>query len=169
MSNIAGNSCICIGDGADTSSEIPMNQIVFGQGVTSVGDNTITFPDNLRSFPNGTEVNFSSANGGCLYPVSSSIRWKENVRDIFESIDTSMIYNLRPVTFNPANGHGDSKETHIGLIAEEVEKYFPIIVPKDKMGRPASVRYSLLSVLLLEELKRHNDEIEDLKKKLSQI
>jgi hypothetical protein len=137
---------------------MPVNQIVIGQGVVSCGDNTVTFPNNLRTLPSGTEVNFSSSGGGCIYPVSSSIRWKENVHDIGENIDTSKIYDLRPVTFNPALGHGNPEETHIGLIAEEVNRVIPLIVPKDSMGRPSSVRYSILSVLLLAEMKKMKEK-----------
>lgn len=161
LTNITGNGCICIGDGADTNSEAPMNQIVLGQGVISKGDNTITFPDTLATFPHGTEVNFSSANGGCLYPVSSSIRWKENVEDLEINVDSSKIYNLRPVTYNSADGHGNPNERHIGLIAEEVEEHLPEIVPKDKEGKPASVRYSILPVLILQELKKLKDRVDN--------
>ena len=167
LSNVSGNGCICIGDGSNTSSENPINQLVFGQNVISSGDNTLTFPKNLTPFPHGTEVNFSSSKGGCLYPVSSSIRWKNNVKDIGDNIDTKKIYDLRPVTFNPADGHGDPNDLHIGLIAEEVERVLPIIVPKDDQGKPASVRYSLLSVLILSELKKlkqnFDNEISSLK------
>jgi hypothetical protein len=176
MSNVSGNSCICIGDGADTSSEVPVNQIVFGQGTMGFGDNTVTFPDNLVTLPSGTEVNFSSSNGGCLYPVSSSIRWKQDVRPIAEQIDTSAVYNLNPVTYRPMLGHGDPRETYIGLIAEEVERHLPIIVPKDDGGRPSSVRYSLLSVLLLAEMQKQKQncdkislELEKLKRRLDEI
>ena len=166
ISSLYGNSCICIGDGSDTSNDMPINQLVFGQGVVSFGDNTVTFPSNLRALPNGTEVNFSSSGGGCLYPVSSSIRWKNNIEDISSHIDTSRVYDLRPVTFNPAIGHGDERELHIGLIAEEVERIFPVIVPKDDIGRPSSVRYSMLSVLLLAEMKKLRDELGELKTKM---
>lgn len=154
-----GNGCVCIGDSATTTGDNPTNQIVFGKNTTSYGNNTVTFPSNLRNLPSGTEVNFSSTSGGCLYPVSSSVRWKENVIDIEDTIDTSRIYDLRPVTFNPSLGHGNPEELHIGLIAEEVENIFPIIVPKDNLGRPASVRYSMLSVLILSELKKLRSEL----------
>jgi hypothetical protein len=173
ISNVGGHGCVCIGDSSDTAGENPINQIVFGQNVVSYGDNTITFPSNLRSFPNGTEVNFSSSNGGCLYPVSSSIRWKNNIQDIGKNIDTSKLYDLRPITYNPANGHGDVKEVCIGLIAEEVDKLFPTLVPKDNIGRPSSVKYSLLGVLLLEEIKKlknkYDGEIEELKRNIAEI
>lgn len=163
MSNIQGNNNICIGHSSDTTDDNPFNQIVFGQGVTSYGDNSITFPKNLKSMSSGTEVNFSNSGGGCLFPVSSSIRWKENIKDISETIDTSLIYNLRPVTYNPIIGHGDPNEVHIGLIAEEVDELFPIIVPKDDKNQPASVRYSMLGVLLIAEIKKIKKEIEELK------
>lgn len=166
LSSIYGNGCICLGDGSDTSNEVPINQLVFGQNVTSFGDNTLTFPKNLKTLPSGTEVNFSSPGGGCLYPVSSSIRWKDNVRNIEEIVDTKNVFKLRPVTFNPAEGHGNPDETHIGLIAEEVENYFPILVPKDENNRPCSVKYSLLSVVMLSEMKNLKKEIDQLKNKL---
>jgi hypothetical protein len=158
--SVGGNSSICIGDGSDTSSDMGVNQIVFGQGVTGQGDNTITFPSNLVSFSSGTEVNFSTANGGCLYPVSSSRRWKTDIKDISEKLDTSRMYDLRPVTFTPTEGHGITDDMDMGLIAEEVYQLFPNMVPKDSMGQPASVKYSLLSVLTIEEMKKLKSRLE---------
>jgi hypothetical protein len=101
-----------------------------------------------------------------LYPVSSSLRWKDNIEPISNKIDTTQIYNLQPVTFNPRNGHGNPNELHIGLIAEEVEKYVPIIVPKDDLGRPSSVRYALIGVLLLEEVKKLKNQVIALENRL---
>jgi len=168
ITNISGNNCICIGDSADVSDENSSNQIVIGNNVISGGDYTITFPNNLRSYPNGTEVAFSSPKGGLLYPVSSSIRWKENVLDIDENLDTSKIYKLRPVTFTPSQFISDNNDIdilNIGLIAEEVNEIYPILVPKDDMGRPSSVRYSLLGVLILAEMKKLRQELDLLKNK----
>ena len=164
ISNIDGNGNVCIGDSSNTSTENSVNQIVIGRDVISHGDNTITFPNNLRTFPNGTEVNFSNTNGGCLYPVSSSIRWKTEVQDISSKIDTSLIYKMRPVTYKASEGHGDQDELNIGFIAEEVERLIPNLVPKDEKGRPSSVRYSLISVLIIEELKKLKEIIDRLDK-----
>lgn len=162
ISSIAGNSCICVGDNSDVSSEVPINQIVIGQGVIGTGDNTLTFPSNLKAMVHGTEVNFSNTNGGCLYPVSSTIRWKENVRDLGELVDTENLYKLRPVTFS---GKENPDDLSLGLIAEEVNELFPVLVPKDSKNRPASVKYSLLSVLLLNEMKKLRQEVVDLQTK----
>ncbi len=164
LSLVNGENNVVIGDGADVSSENAKNQIVIGKGVMGYGDNTITFPKNLTPYPSGTEVNFSSTGGGCLYPVSSSLRWKEDIADIKEKIDTSKLYDLRPVTYKTKIGHGDTTATHIGLVAEEVDKLFPHLVPKDDEGHPASVRYSLLPVIVIEELKKLREEVERLKK-----
>ena len=166
ITNKSGSNNICIGKNADTSAENSMNQIVFGNNTVSFGDNTITFPSNLRSMSSGTEVNFSSTNGGCLYPVSSSIRWKNDVKDIAETVDTSSIYKLRPVSYKPAFGYGDENDVCLGLIAEEVDELFPNLVPKDEKNRPSSVRYSLLAVLLLEELKKLKTDFDSVKNKL---
>lgn len=160
--NVSGNSNVCIGDGSDVSKENAVNQIVLGQGVIGYGDNTVTFPDNLTSFSNGTEVNFSSSGGGCLYPVSSSMRWKTDIQNIQENVDTSKLYNLRPVTFHSTQKRQGSNERDIGLIAEEVNELFPMLAPKDKFGEPSSVRYSMLSVLTLAEMKKLKQRLDEI-------
>ena len=160
---IRGEDSICLGAGADVLGEEPINQTVIGVNVKSMGNNSITFAKNLKTFPHGTEVNFSHPGGGMLFPVSSSIRWKENVEDISQKIDTSNLYNLRPVTFNGT----DSSDLCLGLIAEEVDKFFPTLVPKDEQGLPSSVRYSLLSVLVLEEIKKLKIEVDKMKSLLN--
>ena len=46
-----------------------------------------------------------------------------------------------------------------GLIAEEVERIYPQLVQKDSDGRPFSIRYELLSVLLLEEIQKRTEAL----------
>ena len=71
---------------------------------------------------------------------------------------------MRPVTYKASEGHGDQDELNIGFIAEEVERLIPNLVPKDEKGRPSSVRYSLISVLIIEELKKLKEIIDRLDK-----
>jgi hypothetical protein len=105
----------------------------------------------------------SSGNFGT---VSSSQRYKENVRQL--EIDTSMLYKLRPCSFDYRSNHGGAKN-QFGLIAEEVNQYLPQLVDYDKEGRPDYVAYNHLPVLLLSELQKHEQAIKEIKEQLKQL
>ena len=95
---------------------------------------------------------------GQVIKITSSARYKENIRGL--EVDTSKLYNLKPSTFN----HKTTPEkVDFGLIAEEVEESVPELVTYNEDGQVESVKYSLLSVLLLQELKKLRREIDDLK------
>ncbi len=93
---------------------------------------------------------------GQLGTVPSSRRYKEDVRDMGDA--SSPVLSMRPVTFRyrqPAEGG-----THYGLIAEEVEECLPDLVARDAQGRPESILYHELPVLLLNELQKQQAQIE---------
>lgn len=96
---------------------------------------------------------------GNLGTISSSERYKENIRDI--SSDTSILH-LRPVSFN----YKKTDEKAFGFIAEEVDKIFPSLCVYDKEGKPDSVKYHYMYALLLEEIKRLNLRVQDLENKV---
>ena len=74
---------------------------------------------------------------------------------------TNKIDKLRPVIYNYKNSTETNK--NIGLIAEEVEEIMPDLVVKDKDGKPYSVKYSDLTVVLLSEIQKLKQEIKDIK------
>jgi len=87
------------------------------------------------------------------------------------------LMDLNPVTFRykDAYQNGD-KPLQYGLIAEEVAKVFPDLVVFNDEGQPETVKYRLLSSLLLNELqKQHSElsgqvaEIDDLKNQLAEL
>ena len=120
----------------------------------------LIFPGNLvPSSSAATDVQLLDSNNQ-LIEVSSSRRFKENIVDI--ELDTTNIYNLRPVTSNPLN---DPEKT-FGLIAEEVVEYFPELVSLDKSGIPKAVSYSKLPVLLLAEIQKLRKELDEIKENL---
>ena len=100
---------------------------------------------------------------GQLGTISSSVKFKENIKDIAGK--SKDIYNLRPVYFNYKKD--ESKMTHYGLIAEEVKNVFKDLVLYDAAGQPSSVAYHELPVLLLNEIKNLREELDQVKKKLS--
>lgn len=89
--------------------------------------------------------------GAC--PLSSR-RFKQDI----EPLSSDGLLALRPVTFRYREGVlGGPDLRRVGLIAEEVAQLFPDLVSRDRAGKPLTVRYELLSVLLLDELKRQHE------------
>lgn len=94
--------------------------------------------------------------------VSSSIRVKKNVEDMSGATDN--ILDLRPVLFDYIDSPSERRQ--YGLIAEEVEKIMPDLVVYDKSHTPESVRYHELPVMLLNEMKKMKNTIQDLLKRI---
>jgi len=106
---------------------------------------TITFMHDVTVQGNFTEL--------------SSLRYKENVIDL-EPI-TEKVSKLRPVRYNKVG----FTNQEIGLIAEEVSELFPEFVNYDETGRPDSLNYTRLSVLLLQTIQELSDKIKKLETK----
>ena len=95
---------------------------------------------------------------GQLGTVSSALRFKQDVADMGES--TGKLLDLRPVLFRykqHIEERGDSAPTEYGLIAEEVAEVFPDLVVYDEEGEPFTVKYHLLSSMLLNELQKQQE------------
>src|SRR5208337_1170571 len=100
----------------------------------------------------GVEVNSST---GKLGIVMSSARYKRDIRDMGDK--SSALLKLRPVSFrynsDPAN------TLQYGLVAEEVAKIYPELVVYGPDGKVMTVRYSMLSAMLLNELQKQAVEV----------
>jgi hypothetical protein len=88
--------------------------------------------------------------------VVSSARYKRDIRDMADSTDRLM--KLRPVTFRYKND--PDAVTQYGLVAEEVERVYPELVVHDSQGKVESVRYSMLSAMLLNELQKRSAQLD---------
>ena len=100
---------------------------------------------------------------GLIFKYTSSERYKKNIVDA--ALESSKIYDMRPVEYenNENSKEGDEGKKGFGLIAEEVHELFPEIVIYDEEGKPDSISYDRISVLLLMEIKKLKEEIEKLK------
>jgi len=96
-----------------------------------------------------------------LGTASSSIRYKENVKDMAD--ESSIVMKLRPVTFN-FKKHPDVPAW--GLIAEEVAETFPQLAVYNEDGSAETVKYHEIAVLLLNELQKMSKRLAVLEKKL---
>ena len=104
----------------------------------------------------GTAVSGSTvlvSSSGQLGTPPSSRRFKKEIVDMGEA--SEKLLELRPVTFKykqkPAKGE---QPLQFGLIAEEVAEVLPELVVYDEEGQPYTVRYHLLSSMLLNELQK---------------
>ena len=96
-----------------------------------------------------------------IYKFTSSERYKKNIVDA--ALDSTKLYDLRPVEYENNENTNDEGKPGFGLIAEEVHELFPELVIYDEEGRPDSLSYDRLSVVLLMEIKKLKEEIEKLK------
>jgi hypothetical protein len=115
---------------------------------------------------------------GQLGTVSSSVRYKDNIKDMNKSKDLNvLISKLRPVTFNYKDEKSsertsdkqisDGRPKRVGLIAEEVEKVYPDLVAYESDGKtPHSVKYLDLIPIFVHELQLSKKETDILKEEI---
>ena len=118
---------------------------------------------------NGIPVLIDS--NGQLGTVSSSRRFKKDIRDMGDA--TAKLLELRPVTFNYKQEQtmpdGSAVPPEYGLIAEEVAEIFPDLIVYDDQGKPFTVKYHMLSSMLLNEMKKQASELRELRSELSLV
>jgi trimeric autotransporter adhesin len=162
-----GSSNIVIGIASGTDyTGAESNNILLGN-IGVIGDNeTIRIGSTQTTFfasgifgvttTSATAIPVLVSATGQLGTVSSSKRYKQNIQDI--GSQSSIIMHLRPVLFN-YKSHPEVASW--GLIAEEVEQVFPeLVVYKDE--EPETVKYHDLTVLLLNELQRLTQRVDQL-------
>jgi len=125
---------------------------------------TLTFPNG----PAGTDNHVLTADGTSgatdWAASSSSKRYKENIREM--ELDSSKIYDLTPKSFDYIDGHVSLLGgTKFGYIAEDIEDVLPEVIQYNKEGQPDSLHYQLITVLLVEEIKKLKAKVEDLESK----
>jgi hypothetical protein len=90
------------------------------------------------------------ASTGQLGCVTSSARYKRDVRDMGDASDKLM--ELRPVTFLYKADETGTRQ--YGLIAEEVGKVYPELVIHGRDGEVEAVAYHMLPAMLLNEIQK---------------
>ena len=97
-----------------------------------------------------------------LFRFTSSARYKKDIKPMDKASES--IFALKPVTFHAKN---DAKGILLfGLIAEEVAKVNPDLVCRDAEGRPDSVVYEQISVMLLNEFLKEHKKVEEQQSKI---
>ena len=158
-SNTSGGFNIAMGAAAGYNLTTGSNNIDIGNRGAAGESNTIrlgtqgtqtaTFIAGISGTPvSGPDVVVSST--GKLGIVASSARYKKDITDMGARSDGVM--KLRPVTFRYKND--EQGVTQYGLVAEEVEKVYPELVTYGADGKVETVRYSMLTSMLLNEVQK---------------
>jgi cytoskeletal protein CcmA (bactofilin family) len=93
-----------------------------------------------------------------------------STRELKENIETledqsTIVDSLQPVSYTWKE---DGKED-FGLIAEDVEEIAPHLVHRNEDGKPTGIKYSKLSVLLLDVVQKQNTLINDLNERITKL
>lgn len=134
------------------------NAIALGTGVTAITAFGLFTYKSLAPVVSGTTMLHDPITGQ-IGPMVSSQRYKTNIAPLADSV-SSRIWDLQPRSFNYIEGG----KADFGYIAEEVATAVPELVVSDNLG-PKSVRYEMLSVLLLAELKKLEARVGQLENK----
>jgi trimeric autotransporter adhesin len=169
FSNTTGSNNIALGQLAGYYLTTGSNNIQIGHKgkaadnaiirIGTPGTQTVTYVAGVSgvNVTGGAQVVVNSS--GQLGVVSSSIRYKQDVRPMGDVSDR--LLKLRPVTFRykKADENGQKPEQY-GLIAEEVAKVMPDLVVYNQQGQPETVAYQTLAPLLVNELQREHARAE---------
>ena len=122
-----------------------------------------------RIVANDTATGVLIDSDGQLGTISSSRALKQDVQDLGPL--AGRLLELRPVAFRFKQHVASDPATPLqfGLIAEEVAEVFPELVVYDEAGKPQTVKYHLLSSLLLGELQKQHRELEGLRTRLAAL
>jgi hypothetical protein len=128
-----------------------------GGTTANVGIGTTTPGSSLDVIGNG---NFTGQVVASSFSTLSDYRIKENILPLN---NTFTIDNLIPVTYKNLK----TEKQDIGLIAHEVEEYYPCLVTGVKDGKEyQSVNYISLIPVLIKEIQELKKEIKLLKEKI---
>ena len=184
LSNTAGNFNTAIGFNALNINATGSNNIALGfsAGSNIMGDNNIdigstggggesstirigTSGSQTRAFISGingvpvTGTGVIVASDGQLGVVPSSGRFKDNIKSMNNASEE--LLTLKPVTFRYNKKIDRAGVEQFGLVAEDVEKVNPDLVVHDKEGKPYSVRYDQVNVMLLNEFLKEHRTVKD--------
>ena len=132
--------------------------IRIGTQGTGSGQQNRAFMAGITGATSSGGINVLVNSSGQLGTTTSSRRFKDNILDMGSA--SSRLFQLRPVTFFYKPQYDDGSHLlQYGLIAEEVAKVFPDLVVYGEDGQPQTVRYHLLTPMLLNELQKQNKVI----------
>ena len=113
------------------------------------------------AFPIDSLVETTTSITAQAFYQTSDYRKKDILESLHPKTCLDMCANIDVVKFNYKDD--EQHKERIGVIAQDIEQYFPEVVNTDYDGYK-SVDYSKLSVIAIRAIKQLKDEIEELRK-----
>ena len=175
FNNTTGSFNIAVGNAAGANLTSGINNIDIGSPGVAGESKTIRMgKPGLHTATYIAGINGATVAGGVMVmidstghlgTVTSSVRYKENIRPIDTASDT--ILSLQPVSFRYKKELDPKGIPQFGLVAEEVEKVNPDLVAKDDQGKPYTVRYEAVNAMLLNEFLKEHKKVEEQEARLT--
>jgi len=108
--------------------------------------------------------------GGGVWAVFSDKRSKENIKNYKKGLNE--LIQLRPVSFNYKESFGFGSDTHVGFIAQEIEKIVPSMVTEADMHGIKDFKQvdaNEVTFMLINAVKELKTENQSLKKRLDRL
>jgi hypothetical protein len=166
---------IAIGYNAKFLSDSTYNEIVIGDIAVGAGSNSMTLggvfinKTIIRGIANsstGSAANVYIDTQGRLFKSTSSLKYKQNIREYNRSI--SELMQMRPVLFQSKGD--DSGRDFAGFIAEEIDELgMTEFVDYDEEGKPDALNYANMTALLVKTIQEQQKQIQDQQKQIESL
>jgi hypothetical protein len=169
--NTTGSFNIAIGESAGTNLTSGNSDIYIGNAglasesniirIGSVGTHAAAYIAGIfgKTVVSGDGVGVFVGSAGQLGTAPSSRRYKDDIVDMAGESD--LLMKLRPVSFYYKPELDSTHTRQYGLVAEEVAQVSPELVVFDKDGVPETVRYHFVNAMLLNEVQKQRQLIEE--------
>ena len=176
-SNTTGNNNIALGADAGSNLTMGSNNIDIGSKGLAGESNTIRIGKNGTqttthiagisgaTVPTGVAV-IVDANGH-LGTTTCSARFKDAIKPMDQT--SEVILAFKPVTFRYKPELDPEGIPQFGLVAEEVAKVNPDLVMRDHQGKPYTVRYEAVNVMLLNEFIKEHRTVQEQKTTIDRL
>jgi trimeric autotransporter adhesin len=166
-----GNIAVGTGAGGNLSAAESNNIYVGNSGIAGesnvirigfIGTQKSAFIAGIsgQTSANGVAVLVNGA--GQLGTTTSSRRFKHQIVDM--GAESDVLMKLRPVAFYYKPELDETQTRQYGLVAEEVAEVAPQLVVFDKDGAPQTVRYHFVNAMLMNEVQKQRQLVEEQQK-----
>jgi trimeric autotransporter adhesin len=174
--NTTGSNNIAVGYNAGFNLTTGSNNIDIGNSgvagesnkirIGTSGTHSETFVAGIRGAPVPGGIAVYVKTNGKLGTNTSSRRFKDEIKPMDKA--SEVILALQPVTFRYKKEFDPDGTQQFGLVAEDVARINRDLVAFDEEGKPYTVRYEAVNVMLFNEFLKEHRKVQELEETTTQ-